>query len=152
VEIRPFAPADLDAVVRVWHAAKREAYGFLAQEQGRSLEDDRAFFSSRIAPRCALWVAVQGASAPRGFLALVGSYLDRLYVHPGAQRGGVGSALLRHAMALSPAGLELHTHQRNHRGRAFYAKHGLRAVRFCVSPPPESEPDIEYHWRPGSRK
>jgi GNAT superfamily N-acetyltransferase len=92
-----------------------------------------------------------GASAPRGFLALVGSYLDRLYVHPGAQRGGVGSALLRHAMALSPAGLELHTHQRNHRGRAFYAKHGLRAVRFCVSPPPESEPDIEYHW-PGSRK
>lgn len=134
-------------MVRVWHDAKRAAYGFLPQEQGRSLADDRAFFVSRIAPRAVLWLAAEGAVV-LGFLALCGSYVDRLYVDPGAQRRGVGSALLHRAMTSYPAGLSLHTHQRNGPARAFYAKHGLRAVRFGVSSPPESEPDVEYHWRP----
>lgn len=154
MEIRPFAPGDLEPVVRVWHESKRAAYDFLPQEQGRTLADDRAFFSARVAPASRLWLTTQG-SAVQGFLALVGSYVDRLYVAPAAQRGGVGTALLRHAIALSPAGIELHTHQRNGPARAFYAKHGLRAVRFGVSAPPESEPDVEYHWRPagaGSRR
>ena len=31
--------------------------------------------------------------------------------------------------------------------RAFYEKYGFTAEKFGVSPPPESEPDVEYHWR-----
>ena len=83
-----------------------------------------------------------------GFVALEGSYVDRLYVHPQCQRRGVGSLLLRKAFELSPEGVELHTHQKNETGCAFYEKHGFRAVRYGTSPPPESEPDVEYHWRP----
>src|SRR5687767_7326134 len=49
----------------------------------------------------------------------------------------------------SPDGLALHTHQENHAARAFYEKHGFRAVKFGISPPPENAPDVEYHWRPG---
>ena len=91
--------------------------------------------------------AVEGADL-LGFIALRGSYVDRLYVHPDRQRRGVGEALLRRALALSPQGLELHTHVKNVKARAFYEKHGFRAVRFGVSPPPESEPDVEYQLRP----
>jgi len=29
-----------------------------------------------------------------------------------------------------------------------YEKHGFIASRFGTSPPPESAPDVEYHWRP----
>jgi GNAT superfamily N-acetyltransferase len=76
------------------------------------------------------------------------SYIDRLYVLPDVQRSGIGTALIRHAMELCPAGLELHTHQRNMAARSFYETRGFVAVRFGISPPPESEPDIEYHWRP----
>jgi ribosomal protein S18 acetylase RimI-like enzyme len=83
-----------------------------------------------------------------GFLAVQASYVDRLYVLPSIQRMGVGSALIKHAMELSPTGLELHTHQRNLAARSFYEKHGFVAVRFGVSPSPEREPDVEYHWRP----
>ena len=55
-------------------------------------------------------------------------------------------------MALYPDGLELHTHQENVIACAFYEKHGFRAVKFGISPSPESVPDVEYHWRPdGSR-
>jgi ribosomal protein S18 acetylase RimI-like enzyme len=54
----------------------------------------------------------------------------------------------RKAQELSPDGLELHTHQENTKARRFYEKHGFEVVRFGVSPPPESAPDVEYHWRP----
>ena len=32
--------------------------------------------------------------------------------------------------------------------RQLYETHGFGAVKFGVSPPPESAPDVEYHWRP----
>jgi len=147
IEIRTPFEAEIETVVRLWNETKRDTYDFIPQEQGRTIDEDRAFFSEAIRPRCALWVAIEGAQM-LGFLALRESYVDRLYVRPASQRRGVGGKLLRHAIALSPAGLELHTHVRNTKARAFYEKHGLVAVKFGVSPPPESEPDVEYHWRP----
>ena len=145
-ETRPFRDADLEAVVRLWHETKQAAYPYLPLEQGRTLEEDERFFRERIRP-LEIWVA-EAAGEILGFLALRGSYLDRLYVRPGRQGAGVGTALERRAMERSPGGLELHTHVRNGAARAFYERHGFRAVRFGVSPPPESEPDVEYHWKP----
>ena len=100
-----------------------------------------------IRPGADLWVAEERGQL-LGYLARKDSYIDRLYVKPSAQRRGVGLALLKKARELSPTGLELHTHQENAKARRFYEKHGFRAVRFGVSPPPESAPDVEYHWRP----
>ena len=145
--VRAMEPHEVDAVVRMWGETKRDAYPYLPLEQTRSFEDDRAFFTGHLTPRCVIWVA-EGRGEPVGFLALAGSYLDRLYIHPRHQRRGVGTALLRKAIELSPAGLELHTHQKNVSACAFYEKYGFLAVKFGVSPAPESEPDVEYHWRP----
>lgn len=82
------------------------------------------------------------------YLAMNGSYIDRLYVDPTEWRRGWGSRLLSFAKRLCPAGLDLCTHQENYPGRAFYEKHGFKAVRFGISPPPECAPDVEYRWRP----
>ena len=147
IRVRPLLDGETEAVVHLWGETKRDAYPYLPLEQGRTFEEDLAFWRGHLAPRCAFWVA-EGEGALLGFLALAGSYLDRLYVHPRRQRRGVGVALLAKAKELSPAGLELHTHVKNAAARAFYEKHGFSAVRFGVSPPPESEPDVEYHWRP----
>jgi len=138
---------DLDAIIAVWHETKQDAYPYLPLEQGRTEDEDRGFFLGHIAARCSLWVADLDHSIV-GFMALDGSYIDRLYVHPSAQRRGAGSALLGRAREISPAGLELHTHQENASARACYEKHGFEASRFGISPPPESAPDVEYHWRP----
>ena len=144
--IRPFAHGELEALVRLWNETKRHTYTFIELERNRSVDEDRGFFLARILPRCKVWIAAEDDML-RGFLALAGSYVDRLYVKPDAQRRGVGSALLRKAMVLSPKGLELHTHQKNEKACAFYAKHGFTVARYGVSPPPESEPDVELHWR-----
>jgi ribosomal protein S18 acetylase RimI-like enzyme len=104
-------------------------------------------FQEVIAARCRIWVG-QADEQIVAFLAMQGSYIDRIYVDPAQWRRGWGSRLIEFAKSISPQGLELHTHQENHTARRLYEKHGFRAVKFGVSPPPESAPDVEYHWRP----
>jgi GNAT superfamily N-acetyltransferase len=147
MDLRRLAAADISSVVQLWHATKRATYDYLASERDRTLEQDDAIFRAHILARCEIWIAVEDGALV-GFLARSGSYVDRLYVAPGAQRRGVGATLFSHARALSPTGLELHTHVKNHAARAFYERQGCVAVHFGTSPPPENEPDVEYHWRP----
>jgi ribosomal protein S18 acetylase RimI-like enzyme len=147
MQVRPFEESDFEAVLALWHETCRATYTFIPLEQHYDLDSRRGFFRGSILPRCALTIA-EADGRPLGFLAMEGDYVDRLYVAVGEQRQGVGEALLAHARAVSPRGLRLHTHVANTGARAFYEKHGFRAVRFGVSPPPESEPDVEYHWTP----
>ena len=147
VPVRRMRAEEVDRVIQVWHRTKAVAYPYLPTEQGLSLADNDRIFRAVILPDTNLWVASL-AGEVAAFLALRGDYVDRLYVLPEAQGSGLGTALLEHAKALSPSGLRLHTHQQNHQARAFYDRHGFRAVRLGISPPPESAPDVEYHWIP----
>ena len=147
LQIRPYEASDEAAVAKMWHETKRRAYPYLPTEQSYTLEESAGFFRDYIAPRCDIWLA-ESETRIVGFLALEGSYLDRLYVHPNAQRSGLGEALLAKAKQLSPGRIELHTHQQNVSACAFYEKHGFHVARFGTSGPPESAPDVEYHWRP----
>lgn len=140
-------PSQLESVVRLWHETCVDTYDFIPIERDRGLADRRSFFNARIAPERELWVALEKEQLV-GFLALKRSYIDRLYVLPRSQRRGTGEALIEKARERSPTGLELHTHQKNTKARCFYEKSGFHAARFGVSAPPESEPDVEYHWRP----
>jgi ribosomal protein S18 acetylase RimI-like enzyme len=138
---------DVDVVAEVWHSAGQKAYTFIETWMSFSLDHATRVLRDSIAVECDVWVAeIDGVIV--GYMALKGSYLDRLYVSPSSQRHGVGTSLFSHAMKLSPTGLELHTHQKNLPACSFYKKHGLVAVAYGVSPPPESEPDVEFHWRP----
>ena len=145
--IRPFQPTDAAAVVAVWHRAGIAAYTFLPTWQAFTLEQAREVFDRIIRPHCATWVATLEERIV-AYLAMQGTYIDRLYVDPLEWRQGWGTQLINFAKHVSPCGLELHTHQENVAARAFYERHGFRAVKFGLSPPPESGPDVEYHWRP----
>jgi ribosomal protein S18 acetylase RimI-like enzyme len=149
MRIRRMTEADFEAVVHVWHTSGLKAYFFIETWQRLTLSEARRLFRQHVAALCEVWLAETDEIV--GFLALRGSYIDRLYVSPDHQRAGVGTALLEHAVRCSPAGLELHTHQKNAPARAFYEKQGFVAVRYGISPPPENEPDVEYRWRPAGR-
>jgi len=106
-----------------------------------------AYFRAIVAAECVVWLAeVEGHLA--GLLAIKDDYIDQLFVAVERQRQGVGTALLQKAREHSPRGLRLSTFQKNALARAFYEKHGFKALRFGHSPAPENEPDVEYQWWP----
>jgi GNAT superfamily N-acetyltransferase len=145
--IRKFQPADEADVVAVWHRSGIAAYTFLPTWQAFTLEQARRVFDCIIRPNCEVWVGTLDERVV-AYLAMKGASIDRLYVDPIEWRKGWGTQLVNIAKHVSPIGLELHTHQENFPARVFYERHGFRAVKFGLSPPPESAPDVEYHWRP----
>ncbi len=144
--IRPYTPTDFETVTSFWRRAREKAFPEFQRAKGHPFEEDQAYFRDVILVKNEIWVAVQDEK-PVAFMAISGDFMDQLYVDPDHQRKGIGQALLAHAMTLSPDHLWLYTLQINTGGRAFYEKNGFRAVKFGTSPAPESEPDVEYHWR-----
>ena len=92
-----------------------------------------------------VWV-VETEGRPVAFMAMNQDFIDQLYIHPDYWRQGIGDALLNFARKQSPGHLWLYTLQVNANARAFYEKNGFIAEKFGISPAPESEPDVEYHW------
>jgi ribosomal protein S18 acetylase RimI-like enzyme len=147
VRIRRYGPEDFAAVTDLWRRARVQAAPEVQARLGYTLEDDRRYFRDVVLVKHEVWVA-EVRDRPAAFMAMKGDFIDQLFVAPEHQRGGIGGALLAHARALSPGGLRLFTFQSNAGARAFYEGHGFTVVRLGVSPPPESEPDVEYRWRP----
>ena len=150
IAIRRFQDEDERAVVGVWFRSGKAAYTFLSSWQALTIEQAEAVFREIIRPRCDIWVGTRDARIV-AYLAIIGSYIDRLYVDPTEWRNGWGSRFISFEKRICPDGLDLCTHQENDPARAFYEKHGFKAVRFGISPPPECPPDVEYHWRPNMR-
>lgn len=145
--IRMMSEADTEAVAAIWYRAGKRAYPYLPGWQSMTQELALDVFRNHIAAECEVFV-IERDGATAGYLAMMGSYVDRLYIDPAHQGSGLGTALIEYARRRCPAGLELHTHQQNVSARAFYERLGFVAVRYGISPPPESAPDVEYHWRP----
>ena len=145
-EIRLMRHDELEAVVRAWRRSRDGVQPWIEARMSYTPGQDLEFFRGHIATHD-VWVAAEG-TALLGHLAAHDGFIEQLYVDPPAQRKGVGSALLEHAMRLFPKGLALYTHQQNHRARALYERFGFRPVAFGVSPSPECEPDVRYEWSP----
>jgi putative acetyltransferase len=144
--IRRFCEEDFELVTKFWVEAVDVAMPGLEERMGHSLEDARAFFRSVVCVKNQLWV-YELDHRPVGYLGIEGEFIDRLYVDPAHHRRGIGRALVDQAKVLSPVHLWLYTHQANSMARAFYETNGFVAEKFGISPAPESEPDVEYHWR-----
>ena len=145
--IRPFDRSVEPRVAEIWLKAGLEEYTYLPGFQALDEKKALKVFHEIIAQKCDIWLEADNERI-HGFMALQGSYIDRLYIDPVFQRQGIGTSLIQYAREKNPDGLELCTHQQNSRACSFYEKLGFRAVKYGVSPPPESIPDVEYHWRP----
>ena len=149
MELRPYAPADLDDVVGLWYRTWHATFPELVHPQSQA--QWRARFRDDIAAAASVWVAaVDGRIA--GFFALDEGrgYLDQFFVDPAAQGHGVGGALMAKAKALCPLGLTLHTLERNRHARAFWERHGFRLVGAGVNPV-NGQRNLEYRWMPRPR-
>jgi ribosomal protein S18 acetylase RimI-like enzyme len=144
--IRLYKTEDFDDITRLWFEAETVAMPKLMARMNYTIEDAREYFQRAVVAEDQIWV-YEHKGIPLGFLAIQGEFIDRLYVDPAYHRQGIGQALLMKARQLLPKHMWLYTHVANKMARTFYEKNGFVVEKFGVSPEPESEPDIEYHWR-----
>ena len=144
--IREYRGEDFDAVTILWRISREKSIPEFQLEKGHFFFEDRDYFQKHIVKNNQIWV-VESQNYPVGFMAMNNDFVDQLYIDPDHQRRGIGRSLLNLAQERSPEHVWLYTLQVNVSARKFYEKNGFVAEKFGISPPPESEPDVEYHWR-----
>ena len=144
--IREYRSEDFDAVTILWRISREKSITEFQLEKGHFFFEDRDYFQKQIVKNNQIWV-VESQNYPVGFMAMNNDFVDQLYIAPDHQRRGIGRSLLNLARERSPEHVWLYTLQVNASAREFYEKNGFVAEKFGISPPPESEPDVEYHWR-----
>ena len=134
---------DMEATARVHRSAFDDALPWLAGLH--TPEEDRWFYRERVFTTCEVWGAFS-AEALVGIVAFRPGWIDQLYVLPAAQRGGIGTALLRVAQDAHDS-LSLWTFQRNTPARRFYEARGVRPIHETDGVDnEEEEPDVLYLW------
>jgi GNAT superfamily N-acetyltransferase len=112
-------------------------------------EEDREYFRERVFRACEVWGAFEEQTLV-GIIAFRRDWIDQLYVLPGAQRAGIGTALLEIARSRYSS-LHVWTFQRNTGARNFYeSRKFVRIKETDGSGNAEKEPDILYFWSPKS--
>jgi ribosomal protein S18 acetylase RimI-like enzyme len=141
--IRRATPEDAPAIGDVFVRA-RDGMTYLP----RIPDEDRPKLGDWIVERHEVWVA-EDDGAVAGFIGIEPGYLSHIYVDPAAQNRGVGTALLAHAKALLPEGMQLWVFQRNEGARRLYEREGFRLVELTDGQGNmEQEPDARYEWAP----
>ena len=144
--IREYQNVDFNVVTILWRVSREKAMPDFQRTKGHFFYEDRWYFQNHILKENKVWV-VESKKSPVAFMAVKDEFIDQLYVHPDHWRKGIGKLLLEFAREMHPEHIWLYTLQSNTNGRAFYEKNGFVAEKFGVSPAPENEPDVEYHWR-----
>jgi putative acetyltransferase len=147
--IRDYRAEEFDAVTILWRISRERSLPELQRAKGHFFYEDQDYFRDHVLRENRIFV-VESDKRPVAFMAMKREFIDQLYVHPDYQNRGIGKALLDRARQLSPEHIWLYTLQININARVFYEKNGFIAEKFGISPPPESEPDVEYHWRKAS--
>lgn len=144
IRLRRARLEDADAIADIHTSARREAMPWLPVLH--SDDETRGWVAEIVLPNQDVWVAeVDGEVV--GYVSINGAELNDLYIRPGYQGRGIGTALLEQAKGRSPDELSLWAFQRNAGARRFYERHGFEAVELTDGADnEEKEPDVRYRW------
>ncbi|MEA2663938.1 MAG: hypothetical protein QOI11_882 [Candidatus Eremiobacteraeota bacterium] len=140
--LRAASAADVDAVADLCRRARQTALPFLPDLH--TAAEDRVYFRDVVFAGDEVHVAEREGRLV-GAIAFGDGWVSQLYVDPDEHGRGIGSALLRLAMAAQPE-LQLWTFQKNDRALRFYARHGFALVRMTDGDNEEREPDALLAW------
>ncbi|HEY5628218.1 MAG TPA: GNAT family N-acetyltransferase [Candidatus Limnocylindrales bacterium] len=143
--LRRTSPTDAAAIADVYLASFAAALP--AVRLAHSDDEVRGWVRDHVVPDLETWVADDNGRVV-AMMALAPGWVEQLYVAPDRREEGIGSALLALAKAQADGGpLDLWTFQVNGPARAFYERHGFRAVEVTDgSGNEEREPDVRYRW------
>jgi len=121
VEIIPYHKDMHDALLSIWQRGVKKTHTFLADE-------DYEFYNQVVDKQALtgmeVWVAVDCAGRPLGYLGINGMVIEMLFVDPDIHRMGVGSALLDFAVSKKGC-IKVDVNEQNPQARTFYRKYGF---------------------------
>ncbi|ANH68876.1 GNAT family N-acetyltransferase [Mitsuaria sp. 7] len=149
VELRPAIDEDALDVADVL-IASREAFLPYAP-MAHTAPEVRGWVRDVLVPSGQVTVACEGARIV-GVLATSreedAAWIEQLYLLPGWTGQGIGERLLAHALASLPRPIRLYTFQANEGARAFYERHGFKAIDFSDGAGNEERcPDVLHELR-----
>ncbi|TGS39955.1 MULTISPECIES: GNAT family N-acetyltransferase [unclassified Mesorhizobium] len=140
IALRPAVASDAAAIARILRAALNS---FDWMPVIHTPAEDLAFIRDIVLPNQQVTVAEDGADIV-GFIAVIGDWVEQLYLDPASTGQGIGSRLLMDATAALPQ-VKLHCFQANTGARRFYERHGFQAEAFGDGTTNEEGlPDILY--------
>ena len=142
IEIRRFAPRDLDDAARAANAACWQAYAFFGYAHPVSTTRQR--LREALDEGQDFWVA-EVAGSVAGIMTLQPHFIDKLFIAPHRQGLGLGRRLMARAKTLYPDGLELHCAQQNYPACRFYEREQFHPA-VCRLEDSVGIPEIVYCW------
>ena len=124
MRIRRGTPRDVARALEIWRAAVDATHGFLTPEDRAEID---VMVAEHFLPNAELWLATNEDDHPVGFLVMDGDNIDALFVDPSCHGQGFGTALLEHALALSPNATVDASEQATN-ALPFYLSKGFRVV------------------------
>lgn len=100
MSVRRGTSADVPRALEIWRDAVDATHGFLSAQD--RIEIDR-LVANEFLPNAELWLVDDATARAVGFLVMDGDEIDALFVDPAMHGRGYGTALLDHALSLSPA-------------------------------------------------
>lgn len=99
MKVRVGTAADVPRAIEIWREAVNATHGFLSPEHRREIDH---MVAKDFLPKVNLWLVDGPDGRAAGFLVMDGEMIDALFVDPALHGRGYGTALLDHALALSP--------------------------------------------------
>ncbi|MFF2493876.1 acetyltransferase [Agromyces sp. NPDC058064] len=124
LRIRPsIGVAEYPALVAIWRGAVDATHGFLTEADRDEIE---AHLATDYFPAVALSVAELDGE-PVGFAGTLDGGLEMLFVNADRRGGGIGSALLAHAIAEHGV-TRVDVNEQNDAATGFYLRHGFEVA------------------------
>lgn len=97
--VRAGTSADVPRALEIWRSAVDATHGFLTPEDRREID---RMVADEFLPHAKLWLVDGPDGRAAGFLVMDGEMIDALFVDSALHGRGYGTALLDHALMLSP--------------------------------------------------
>ncbi|GJL92922.1 GNAT family N-acetyltransferase [Hyphococcus sp.] len=123
IEVRPYHPDDLIALLDAWEAASRLAHPFMSDE---FIAEQRISVAQKYLPNTVTDIALIGGKLV-GFISMMGNEVGAIFVDPAYHHKGVGRALLDIPAAIHES-LEVEVFEKNPIGRPFYERNGFKEI------------------------
>ena len=120
--IVPYQEQYHDQLVDIWHRAVVRTHTFLA-------EADIQFYHQIVRNgalrEVELWMALNEAQEPAGFIGLDGTKIEMLFVDPDEHGKGIGRRLVQHAKTRNGGSLQVDVNEQNEGAYLFYKRLGF---------------------------